>query len=443
MSPPTRISVLGTGYLGAVHAACLASAGHHVVGIDVDVERVATLAQGHAPFHEPRLQELLAEGIESGRLRFTTDYAEAAACDVHFLCVGTPQLDSGAADLRHVWAAIRQLMPHLVSSCLVVGKSTVPVGTAARLVRVLQSQAPAGDQIRVAWNPEFLREGHAVEDTFEPDRLVLGVTDEESHLVLREIYASVVPRHTPVVRTTLETAELSKVSANVMLAARLSVVNVLAEVCETVNADVGDLIEVLGHDARIGPEFLRPGLGFGGGCLPKDLRAFCARAREVGVVEPTRLLAEVDAVNQRQRSRTVALVARLLDDRPELGSVAVLGTAFKAGSDDVRDSPALDVAARLASLGAHVRYYDPKASGPTRRACPDLDCAADIRSACAGADVTLVLTDWAEFAAIDPVSLSEVVARKVVVDCRLVLDPDKWRAAGWSFHALGRGAEPA
>jgi UDPglucose 6-dehydrogenase len=440
MAPAKEISVLGTGYLGAVHAACLAAAGHQVVGVDVDPERVATLSRGRAPFHEPRLQDLLADGIASGRLRFTTDYAQAADCDVHFLCVGTPQLEGGAADLRFIWAAVRELMPHLRRPCLVVGKSTVPVGTAARLARVIQSQAPAAEQVRIAWNPEFLREGHAVEDTFEPDRLVLGVCDEESHLLLREIYAPMVPRRTPIVRTTLETAELSKVSANVMLAARLSLVNVLAEVCETVNADVGDLIEVLGHDHRIGREFLRPGLGFGGGCLPKDLRAFSARARELGVVEPTRLLSEVDAVNQRQRARTVALIVRLMGDRPEVGTVAVLGTAFKAGSDDVRDSPALDVATRLASLGAHVRYFDPKASATTRRASPDLDCADDVRAACVDADVTVVLTDWDEFASIDPVSLSDTVAQKVIVDCRLVLDPDKWRAAGWALYALGRGS---
>jgi UDPglucose 6-dehydrogenase len=443
MSTPMRISVVGTGYLGAVHAACLAAAGHDVVGVDVDDARVAALSAGRAPFHEPRLQELLTAGVGRGNLRFTTDYADAADAAVHFLCVGTPQLPGGEADLRYVWAAVRELAPQLREPCLVVGKSTVPVGTAARIARVLAQDAPAGPEVRVAWNPEFLREGHAVEDTFEPDRLVLGVSDEESHLQLREVYAPLVPRSTPIVRTTLETAELSKVSANVMLAARLSVVNVLAEVCEKVNADVGDLIEVLAHDGRIGPHFLRPGLGFGGGCLPKDLRAFAARAQEVGVVEPTRLLAEVDAVNLHQRMRTVELVTRLLDDRIETGVVAVLGTAFKAGSDDVRDSPALDVAARLVSRGARVRFYDPRAGETTRRACPDLQPAADVRSACRDAEIILLLTDWSEFAAIDPVSLSDVVARKVVVDCRLMLDPDKWRAAGWSFHALGRGAPAA
>ncbi|MGI8700579.1 MAG: UDP-glucose dehydrogenase family protein [Nocardioidaceae bacterium] len=439
-----RVSVIGTGYLGAVHAACLAAAGHRVVGIDTDASRVSALAGGRAPFHEPGLDDLLRTGIDSGRLSFSTDVDRAADRDVHFLCVGTPQEPAGdGADLSYVWSAVRSLARRLSRPCLVVGKSTVPVGTAARLADELGATAPAANGVRLAWNPEFLREGHAVEDTLYPDRLVFGVTDEASNLELRELYASVVPRSTPVVRTDLATAELAKVAANVMLAARLSVMNVLAEVCEVAQADVGDLITVLAHDDRIGRDFLTPGLGFGGGCLPKDLRAFSARAAELGVVEPTRLLAEVDAVNLHQRSRLVDLAARLLARREGRGTVAVLGTAFKPGSDDVRDSPAVDVASRLQALGARVRYYDPKAGESTARVSPELERADDAESACRGADLTLVLTEWEEFRALDPVALAEVVACREVVDARLALDPDKWRAAGWAFHGLGRGSAGA
>jgi UDPglucose 6-dehydrogenase len=435
-----RVSVIGTGYLGAVHAACLAAAGHQVVGVDVDAGRIGALQDGRAPFHEPGLDELLAEGVATGRLRFTTDLSEAGSAEVHFLCVGTPQISGGGrADLTCLYEGVAALAPYLTDPCLVVGKSTVPVGTAAHLARLLVRTAPAGEGIRLAWNPEFLREGHAVEDTRSPDRLVFGVTDDMANLMLRDLYAPMVPRGTPVVRTDLETAELAKVSANVMLAARLSVVNVLAEVCETVHADVADLISVLAHDRRIGPDYLSPGLGFGGGCLPKDLRAFTARAAELGVEHPLPLLREIDEVNLHQRSRLIEVVRGLLSPAPGAAVVGVLGTAFKAGSDDIRDSPALDVARRLHDGGLVVRYFDPRAGGSTQRACPELVRAHDVESACRGAHLTLVLTDWEEFTAIDPVALAEVVAETLVVDARLLLDPLKWTAAGWRFYGLGRG----
>jgi UDPglucose 6-dehydrogenase len=436
-----RVSVIGTGYLGAVHAACLAGAGHQVVGIDTDPARIEILARGTAPFHEPGLDDLLRRGCDDKMLAFTTRFDEASSADIHFLCVGTPQLGSGAADLTYLRRAVEMLTPHLTRECLVVGKSTVPVGTAASLASELACEAPAGPLVRLAWNPEFLREGHAVQDTLAPDRLVFGVSDETSNQQLRELYAPVVPRDTPIVRTDLETAELAKVSANVMLAARLSILNVLGEVCESVNADVGDLITILSHDKRIGGSYLTPGLGFGGGCLPKDLRAFTARAAELGVRVPLGLLRQVDEVNLHQRSRLVDLVADLLPGPVHGSRVAVLGTAFKPGSDDVRDSPALDVAVRLHSRGAHVCYFDPKAGRSTERAHPDLQRADSVEEACRGAELTLVLTDWDEFRSVDPVSLAGVVARSIVVDARLTLDPDKWRAAGWEFYGLGRGRQ--
>jgi UDPglucose 6-dehydrogenase len=435
-----HISVIGTGYLGATHAACLAACGHEVIGIDNDPARVHRLSSGSAPFHEPGLDALLRQGVDSGALGFSTDVALAGDADVHFLCVGTPQrAGSHAADLSALDSAVAALLPLLEKPCLVVGKSTVPVGTARALGERLRAQTSARDQVRIAWNPEFLREGHAVDDSLRPDRLVFGVEDDESDQVLRDVYARVINAGVPVVRTDLATAELAKVSANVMLAARISLVNLLAEVCERADADVGDLTRILGLDDRIGPKFLNPGLGFGGGCLPKDTRAFVARAEELGVGGTAAVLREVDAINMHQRSRTIDLAAAMLAGRPAGKRVAVLGGAFKADSDDVRDSPALDVAATLEARGAEVRVYDPKAAANVRRAQPRLHTTDSVEEACRGADIVLVLTDWEEFRAIDPVALAGVVRAPRVVDGRLVLDPDKWRAAGWDLRALGRG----
>jgi UDPglucose 6-dehydrogenase len=434
------ISVIGTGYLGATHAACLAACGHEVVGIDVDAAKVARLAAGSAPFHEPGLDDLIRRGVGSGALRFDTDTRCVASADAHFLCVGTPQsAGSQAADLSALDAAVAALTPHLRRPSLVVGKSTVPVGTARRLADRVVSAAPAGERVALAWNPEFLREGHAVEDSLRPDRLVFGVADDACDQVLRDIYAPMLARGVPVVRTDLETAELAKVSANVMLAARISLVNVLAEVCEAADADVEDLTRILGLDPRIGSRFLTPGIGYGGGCLPKDTRAFVARAEELGVDGSAALLREVDAVNMRQRSRAVDRAVRLLGGTVAGRRVGVLGAAFKADSDDVRESPALDVAARLRTLGAEVRLYDPRAAGNARRAQPDLQTVGSVEQACAAAELVLVLTDWDEFRGIDPVALAGVVRRPTVLDGRLALDADKWRAAGWDVHALGRG----
>jgi UDPglucose 6-dehydrogenase len=434
------ISVIGTGYLGATHAACLASCGHDVVGVDADRAKVERLATGAAPFHEPGLDDLLRRGLQAGRLRFHSRIEAVAGCDVHFLCVGTPQsAGSQAADLSALEAAVEALAPLLDRPTLVVGKSTVPVGTADRLAARLRAVAPAGAAVQMAWNPEFLREGHAVRDSLHPDRLVFGVETDEADQVLREVYASVLHDGVPVVRTDLATAELAKVSANAMLAARISLVNLLAEVCEAARADVGDLTRILGLDPRIGSRFLNPGVGYGGGCLPKDTRAFVVRAEELGVTASAAVLREVDAINMRQRARTVDLAAGLLEGRVEGARIAVLGAAFKADSDDVRDSPALDVAATLEARGADVHVHDPRAAANVARVQPRLHVASGIEQACRDADLVLVLTEWEEFRGIDPVALAGVVRRPCVLDGRLVLDADKWRAAGWELQALGRG----
>jgi UDPglucose 6-dehydrogenase len=442
MSP--RISVIGCGYLGATHAACMAELGYDVLGLDVDVARVASLAAGDVPFYEPGLEPLVRKHLESGRLRFTTSYADVAAlADVHFLCVATPQRDGDyAADLSYVDAAIDTLAPLLEGPALVVGKSTVPAGTADRLARRLAELAPEGSEVDLAWNPEFLREGFALDDTLHPGRLVFGFTSGghrgRAEELLREVYREPIAAGTPVVTCDLPTAELTKVAANAFLATKISFINAMAEICEAAGADVTVLADAIGYDTRIGRAFLNAGLGFGGGCLPKDIRAFMARAGELGAGDAVTFLREVDAINQRRRQRVVDMAGELID-RPWPGSrVAVLGAAFKPESDDIRDSPALNVAGRLHLYGAHVTVHDPRAMDNARRTWPTLAYADSVHEACAGAHVVLVLTEWSQFREVSPESLDAVVAQKAVVDGRNCLDPLAWRAAGWTYRALGR-----
>jgi UDPglucose 6-dehydrogenase len=435
-----RVTVIGTGYLGATHAICMAVLGFDVLGVDVAQDKIDRLNAGEVPFFEPGLPELLVKALESGRLRFTADYAEAGAFgDVHFLCVGTPQKPgSHAADLQYVESAITALAPHLTRKALIAGKSTVPVGTAARLTELLHELSPAGEEIELAWNPEFLREGFAVEDTLRPDRLVFGVTSPWAEERLRVVFGPVIENGTPVVVTDLNTAELVKVAANSFLATKISYINAMAEVCEATGADVNQLAEALSYDTRIGGRFLKPGLGFGGGCLPKDIRAFAHRAEELGVGQAVAFLHEVDAINRRRRSRTVDLVRELAGGSLEGARVAALGAAFKPDSDDIRDAPALDVARMLQQAGAIVRVYDPEAMPNARRAYPDLEYAASTFDAARDADVVVLLTEWTEFREVDPETLGGVVAGRKVVDGRHALDPVAYRAAGWEYRALGR-----
>ncbi len=442
---PPRITVLGTGYLGATHAACLAELGFEVLGLDTREDQVSALAAGRLPFHEPDLQDLLRRGLAGGRLRFTTSYRQAAEFgDVHFVCVGTPQrADSAAADLTHLLACIDALAPLLTRPCLVVGKSTVPVGTSEIVAERLARLAPAGSAAELAWNPEFLREGHAVTDTMRPDRIVVGVRSARAEAILREVYAGPLAAGVPFLATGLPTAELVKVAANAFLATKVSFINAIAEVCEAVGADVVPLAEALAHDTRIGGRFLVPGLGFGGGCLPKDIRAFGAATAELGVGSVSALLNEVDAINLRRRARMVDLALELAGGSLEDRAVGVLGCSFKPHSDDIRDSPALDVAGTLHGLGARVTVYDPAAMDRARQVHPELEYAGSLREAAAGADVLLLLTEWPEFVHANPGSLGEVVARRNIADGRSVLDSDRWRAAGWRYRALGRPAADA
>jgi UDPglucose 6-dehydrogenase len=441
-APRPRLSVLGTGYLGATHAVCMAELGFEVVGLDVDEAKVAKLAAGEVPFFEPGLPELLRKALDSGRLRFTTSYQEVADfADLHFVCVGTPQRKDGyAADLTYVEAAFSSLAPLLTRPALVVGKSTVPAGTAQRMADLVARLGPgaATGDVEVAWNPEFLREGFAVEDTLRPDRLVFGVASERGEQLLRTAFGPVIAAGTPVVVTDFATAELVKVAANSFLATKISFINAMAEVCEVVHADVTKLSEALGYDSRIGKRFLHAGLGFGGGCLPKDIRAFMARAEELGAQDALAFLEEVDAINKRRRARAVDLGRELLDGDFAGKKVCVWGAAFKPNSDDIRDSPALDVAAAVQRLGAAVIVFDPEAMENAKRAYPQLAMASSALEAARGADLLLLLTEWAEFREMDPAKLAEVVAAPRIVDGRNALDPAAWRSAGWTYRALGR-----
>ncbi|MFD8643727.1 UDP-glucose dehydrogenase family protein [Streptomyces zaomyceticus] len=437
-----RLTVIGTGYLGAVHAACMAEIGHDVLGVDVDAAKIADLAAGRPPFYEPGFEDLLARSLASGRLRFTTDLREAAAHgEVHFICVGTPQqAGSLAADLRYVDAVVDGLAPHLSAPCLVVGKSTVPVGTTARLASRIARLAPPGVRAEVAWNPEFLREGFAVDDTLRPDRIVTGVTSTEADETLRRVYAPMLAADTPYIRTDPNTAELVKVAANSFLATKISFINAMAEVCDAADADVVTLADALGHDTRIGRQFLNAGLGFGGGCLPKDIRAFAARAQELGAGPALAFLDQVDEINQRQRSRTVLLARQMLGGDLTDARVTVLGATFKPNSDDVRDSPALAVAAELHRQGAQVRVHDPEGAARASLAHPELWCGADLLTACQGAELVLHLTEWSHYREVDPDKLARVVRTPRLIDGRNALPHDEWRAAGWTVKALGRPA---
>jgi UDPglucose 6-dehydrogenase len=435
-----RISVIGCGYLGAVHAACMAQLGHDVVGIDVDERKIAELSSARAPFYEPGLETLLEEVQETGRLSFTTDISAAAGSTVHFICVGTPQKKGeNGADLTFVDAAVSALLPHLSPGNLVVGKSTVPVGTAGRLSEWISAIEP---EAHLVWNPEFLREGHAVSDTLHPDRFVYGVPqgseDHPAVAILDEVYAAPLSTGTPRIITDHSTAELVKTAANSFLATKISFINAMAELCEASGADVTRLADAIGLDDRIGRKFLNAGIGFGGGCLPKDIRAFMARAGELGADQALTFLREVDAINMRRRSRVVELTRELCDGSLMGRRITVLGAAFKPESDDVRDSPALSIAAQLQLQGAVVTVTDPKALVNAAKRFPELHYESDPETAIQRADALLLLTEWQEYCDLDPYEVASSVSALRILDGRNALDAAKWRSAGWVYRGLGR-----
>ena len=431
-----KISVIGCGYLGAVHAACMAELGHDVVGIDVDAAKIASLSEGAAPFFEPGLPELLSSGVASGRLRFSTNIEDARGATVHFVAVGTPQKPgSDAADLRFVDASFEALLAQVSPGDLVVGKSTVPVGTAARLAESVEAAGAT-----LAWNPEFLREGFAVKDTLAPDRLVYGVRsgDAASVATLDSVYSTAIAAETPRLVTDYATAELVKVAANAFLATKISFINAMSVVADATGANITELADAIGHDARIGRRFLNAGVGFGGGCLPKDIRGFMARAEELGVGDSLDFLKNVDAINLAQRERVVQLALAAAGGDLTGTRVAILGLAFKPDSDDVRDSPALDVAVRLVSLGATVKATDPEAIETSRRVQPQLDYVATLEEAAQDADIVLLLTEWKQYRELDPAALAALTSGRTIIDGRNVLDSATWRDQGWTYRGLGR-----
>ena len=431
-----KISVIGTGYLGATHAACMSHLGFEVVGIDVDPAKIESLAAGTIPFYEPGLQELLQSELATGRLSFSSDLSAISDCDVHFICVGTPQVADGlAADLSYVFSSLNAIAPIIKPGSLVVGKSTVPVGTAAKMREQLIAINPDAD---LAWNPEFLREGFAVEDTLKPNRLVVGVTNSKAEEILRQVYAKNLAEETPWVVADLPTAELVKVSANAFLATKISFINAMAEICEAAGGDVTVLAKAIGYDPRIGNRFLQAGIGFGGGCLPKDLRAFIARSKELGADQAFEFLRDIDAINLRARTRMIELVRKDLSEDLRGKKIAVLGAAFKPDSDDVRDSPALDISAQIQAAGATVTVHDPKAISNAQKRFPALNYSDSIEECVTGADLVLHLTEWKLYREIDPAHLLSLVSQPIMIDGRNALDREKWRAAGWKFRALGR-----
>ena len=431
-----KISVIGTGYLGATHAACMSSLGFEVIGIDIDSAKIASLSSGTIPFYEPGLQELLQSELKTGRLSFSSDFTAIKDCDVHFICVGTPQVKDGlAADLTYVFDSLAAIAPVIKDGSIVVGKSTVPVGTAAKMREQLLAINPTTD---LAWNPEFLREGFAVEDTLNPTRLVVGVTNSKTEGILQEVYAKNLAAEIPWIVADLPTSELVKVSANAFLATKISFINAMAEICEAAGGDVAVLAKAIGYDPRIGSRFLQAGIGFGGGCLPKDLRAFMARSEELGAAQALEFLRDIDSINLRARTRMIDLVRKDLGDNLRGKKIAVLGAAFKPDSDDVRDSPALDIAVQIQAAGATVTVHDPKAIANARNRFPALGFSESIEECVSGADLVLHLTEWKIYREIDPVQLIKLVTNPKIIDGRNALDRDKWRAAGWNFRALGR-----
>ena len=431
-----KLSVIGTGYLGATHAACMASLGFEVIGFDIEASKIDLLSKGKVPFYEPELEELLSEQIKSGRLTFTSNIADLAEADVHFICVGTPQIKNGnAADLTYVNSALESIAKFVKPGGLVVGKSTVPVGTATKLRNRLLELNPKAD---LAWNPEFLREGFAVEDTLRPNRLVVGVVNDSAEQILKEVYANNLKEKTPWVRADLPTSELVKVAANSFLATKISFINAMAEICEAAGGDVTVLAKAIGYDPRIGSRFLQAGIGFGGGCLPKDIRAFMARAEELGASQAVEFLKEIDAINLRARQRIIELVRKDLADDLRGKKVAILGAAFKPDSDDVRDSPALDIAAQIQAAGAVVTVHDPKAIANAQKRFPALNFADDVNATLKDAEIVLHLTEWKIYREIDPVKVKSIVKNPIIIDGRNALDRGLWRSAGWKFRALGR-----
>ncbi|WP_031074225.1 UDP-glucose dehydrogenase family protein [Streptomyces sp. NRRL WC-3742] len=437
-----RVSVIGCGHLGASHAAAMAELGHEVVGVEIDPDKCAILATGASWFYEAGMDDLLAKHVPTGRLRFTTSLAEAAAfADVHFLAVGTPlRADGQGYDVSQVLGAAEQLVPLLTRPATIIGKSTVTVGTVARLQQIITERAGV-EGIELVWNPEFLREGHAVADSLFPDRILVGLSSPTALATVEQVYAPIMARgDIEMVVTDPATAEVAKSAANAFLATKISYINAMAQVCDLTGANIDDVAHVMGIDKRIGHGGMRAGLGYGGGCLPKDVAAFAHAVTLLGATDATGLLDAVQAVNRSRMDTAVQLVTRAVG-RPLAGlTIGYLGAAFKAGTSDVRDSPALRLADRLHDLGATVRVHDPESLDNARHSHPHLAFAPTALDAVSGADLVVIATEWGQYTRDPklPVAAADRTPARTVVDVRNALDAEPWLAAGWTVHQMGR-----
>ncbi|MFD5696547.1 UDP-glucose dehydrogenase family protein [Streptomyces lasiicapitis] len=436
-----RVSVIGCGHLGAPHAAAMAELGHEVVGVELSPETCRILQSGRGAFYERGLDELLAKHVASGRLRFTTELPEAAGwADLHFLAVGTPLREDGRGyDVSQVLGAVRSLAPLLTRPCTIVGKSMVTVGTVARLQEIVSAEAAEG--VELVWNPEFLREGHAVEDSLHPDRIVAGLSSAAAQKAIAEVYAPILARGgVELIVTDPQTAEVLKSAANAFLSTKISFINAMAEVCEITGADVNAVAYGIGIDHRIGHAGMRPGIGYGGGCLPKDVAAFAHRVEELGAEHAAGLLGAVEAVNRSRMDTAVALVERAHGSALDGAAITVLGASFKPGTSDVRNSPALRLAGRLHQAGARTVIYDPESNEAARRLHPEYTYANDLRSALHEAEAVVLATDWPLFTQDTqlPSSAGAIVRARVLIDVRNSVDSHAWLAAGWQVWQLGR-----
>jgi UDPglucose 6-dehydrogenase len=431
-----RIAVIGSGYVGLVAGACLAETGNDVTCADVDAKKIERLKHNDVPIYEPGLEPLIRRNQSEGRLQFTTDVGGAvASARVIFIAVGTPPDEDGSADLKHVLAAARTIGKHTTSPKIVITKSTVPVGTAAKVRAAIEAETSV--PVSVCSNPEFLKEGAAIEDFMKPDRVVVGVDSEESREVLGELFAPFVRTGNPILFMDLASAEVTKYAANAMLATRISFMNQIAEFCERVGADVRDVRQGIGSDRRIGPAFLFPGPGYGGSCFPKDVKALIRSGQELGA--PFEMLEAVEMVNERQKQLLLRKVCRAFDDKMTGRTVAVWGLAFKAETDDMRESPSIPLVEGLLSRGARVRVHDPKAAETAQAFFGDrVFYAPDPYAAAQDADALAIVTEWLVYRNPDFERLRSGLVRPLIVDGRNLYDPQRLKSLGFEYHGIGR-----
>jgi UDPglucose 6-dehydrogenase len=433
-----NITIIGTGYVGLVTGTCFAEFGHDVICVDKLTDKIKQLDNGHIPIYEPGLDALVAKNREDGHLQFTTDVASAVSCaEVVFIAVGTPssRRGDGYADLTYIYEAARELAGHLKDYTLIVNKSTVPVGTARQVERIIKEQNPAAD-FDVASNPEFLREGAAIADFMRPDRVVIGVENKRAERVLREVYKPLYLRETPIVSTTTQTAELIKYAANAFLAIKISFINEMAAVCEAVDADVTALARAVGMDGRIGPKFLHPGPGYGGSCFPKDTMALMRIAQEYG--ESVRIVEAAVEVNAAQKARMVKKIRDALGGSEAGKTIAVLGLTFKPETDDMREAPAVSILPALLEKGAIIRTHDPKGMEEAKKYLPDtIIYTENAYDACDGADAVVLMTEWNQYRALDLGQILSNLNHPVFIDLRNVYEPEDMKKKGFKYIGVG------